>query len=182
MLQIAKFPALLALGSVQVLNQLRLDLLKLANGQIYHASPTILVPEYVSGNYGGMIDLVNVMAISFNQHIINTCDSITGEGCHLVADYANEVISPLAVDLKSAIRKANELKRNFSEHIASSEFHAVEDINNVLILEKKHPGAERSAQETDAEHLKSLVTELRNKMNSHFAGAFSVPTIQVIDP
>lgn len=177
MLQIAKFPVLLASTSVQVLNQLRLDLLKLANGQIYHAEPTILIPEYVSGNYGGMIDLVNFMAVSFNQHIVNECDPVTGQGCHLTSDYVNEVISPLAVDIKGAIRKADELKRNFSQHIASSEFHAVEDVNNILVLEKKHPGAE-----TDVEYLKSLVTELRNKMNSHFTGAFSIPAIQVIDP
>lgn len=169
-IQISKFPGIQASTAVQVLNQLRFDLLKLANGSIYHASPSPKIPQYVSGNFGLNEDMLNLMTSAFNNHITNVCDSETGLGCHLVADYENDVSVPLAVDLASSIRKANELKRKFNLHIASSEFHAIEDVNNVVT----------KVDAKDYASLRELVQELRDKMNAHFSGAFTTPHIQVI--
>lgn len=171
-LQIAKFPALQASTAIQILNQLRLDLLKLANGSIYHANPSSKIPEFSFGKYGINEDLLNTIASSFNQHIISVCDPNTGEGSHLAPDYENETISALAVDGYSSLKRANELKYKFNRHIASSEFHAVEDMNNCIIA----PDA------TDTLSLAKLVIEIRDKMNDHFAGAFSTPAVKVIDP
>jgi hypothetical protein len=170
-LQIAKFPALQASAAIQVLNQLRLDLLRLANGSVYHANPSTAIPEFSFGSFGVSQDLLNTMAGSFNQHLISVCDA-TGEGCHLAPDYDDEIVSPLATDGYSGFYRANELKRKFNQHIASSEFHAVEDLSHVVTA----PDA------TDTISLAKLTIELRNKMNGHFAGAFLSPTIKVIDP
>lgn len=171
-IQIAKFPGLQASTAIQILNQLRFDLLKLANGTVYHASPSLSIPEHVYGNFGMNEDLLNLMSSAFNHHIVDKCDPETGQGCHLVSDYENDISVPLAVDFDSAIYKANQLKRKFNLHVSSSEFHAVEDINNVITKNDA----------IDYVSLKELVEELRDKMNAHFSGAFSTPYIQVIDP
>lgn len=171
-LQIAKFPALQASTAIQILNQLRLDMLRLANGLVYHANKTAKIPEFSFGKYGISEDLLNTMSGLFNQHIVSICDPITGKGAHLSPDYDSEINSSLAVDGYSGCKKANELKYKFNQHIVSSQFHAVEDLNNLITA----PDA------IDTISLAKLTMEIRDKMNAHFDGALETPVIEVIDP
>ena len=166
---VRKLPIVEAQRAIDVLNQMRLDLLKLRSGTIYHATQSTAVDGYGTLS---QVDATNALVAAYNTHIASVCDSTTGEGCHLSADSSNAVTSPVATDTTSAITRANELKADFNLHRASTTFHPVADSVHVVT----------AADATNSSTLNTLLSDLQTQINAHFAGGFTATATTLVDP
>jgi len=161
--------------AVAVLGQLRLDLLKLRAGSIFHADTTtaVSVANATADGYGvSSSALVNAEVTAYHAHLASVCSATSGVGCHLSADSTNTVSAAVATDVASAITRANELKADFNAHIGSAVFHPVADSTNTV----------SASDASDEASLVTLVNQIKTKMNAHFAAGFAHPAIIVVAP
>jgi hypothetical protein len=156
--------------AIEVLNQIRLDLLKLRAGTVYHASAT---DEIVDGYGDGYVLRTNSYVTAYSTHIASVCDASTGVGAHISEDSTNIVSAPVATDLASAITRANELKADFNSHITLTGAHAgvADSIHTVS-----------ASDATDEASLLTLLDDLLEQLNGHFAGSFTADAIELIAP
>jgi len=176
---VRNFAGLKAQASLDNDNLLRLDLLKLRNGLIFHADATTAIDlddavydGYQDGYETTAIDLINACSTAYGVHLASDCDSVTGLGCHISVDSTNVLTAPIATDPASAETLANQYKAKFNLHIASAVFHPVADTLNTITADDA----------TDETTLVTLVNECKAKTNSHFAAAFTSQALVIEAP
>ena len=177
---VRKLTPLKASAAVDQLNLLRLDLLKLSQGIVYHAdaSPAVTTATATADGYGSdgysasAVTLANALKTAYAAHIASACDPVTGIGCHIVADATNVVTAPVATNLTTAVTLTTDLKAQFNAHIGTIGFHAIADFVNTI-----------SASNNGSEaNLLTLVNEIKSRMNAHFAGAFTSQAMALVSP
>lgn len=171
MAKIRGLTGLKASEAVSVLNALRLDMLKLKAGQVFHAEVSDSVDGYASTEEEA-VDVVNALVASFSAHQESVCSAVTGLGAHLVQDSTNLVTAPVATDLASAITRANDLKAKANLHFASAVFHCVADSTNSV----------SASNATDLPSLITLLDDSATALNGHYEGSFTSEAIEVVDP
>lgn len=172
---VRQLPDLEAAAAVASLQILRLDILKLRQGVIWHAdaSSAISTADAVTGDgYVTAVALANVCRSAYAAHRVSVCDATTGIGCHISADSTNVLTAPVATDLASANTLVNDIKAKFNLHRASAVFHPVADSTNNV----------SAADATDEASLVTLVNQIKAKLNLHFAGALSSSAILLVAP
>lgn len=169
---IRNIPDLKADQAVTELQKLRLDLLKLKVGTIFHADTGTAISTADATNTATAITLVNVIKSTYNTHIASACSATTGQGAHIAADAANAASSANATDEASAITLANEIKGDYNTHRASTSYHMTADATNAV----------SSANATDEASLVTLVNELKADINAHMAAGFTHSAIALTDP
>ncbi len=156
-------------------NLLRLDLLRLRDGLVFHADATtaVAVADATADGYGTSSSaLANALKTAYAAHRVSDCSSSTGQGCHISADSTNVISAAVATDVASAITLTDDIKAKFNAHIGSAVFHPLADTLNVITL---------SNNATEA-GLVLLVNHMKLKMNAHFASAFVSQAIVLGNP
>lgn len=156
-------------------NLMRLDMLRLRDGLVFHADSTTAVAtaDATEDGYGvSSSALTNATVVAYAAHRVSACDSVTGIGCHISADSTNVVSAAVATDVASAITRANDHKAKFNLHINSAVFHPLADTLNVIT----------ASDATDEASLVTLVNQAKAKQNSHFAASFASQALVLVDP
>lgn len=153
----------IAQALVVVANALRLDLMKLKSGSIFHADASTAISTATASDLPTVVALANAIKASYNLHIASVCSASTGQGAHLSVDAANGITSADATDQASANTLLNELKTDYNVHRASAVFHHTADGTNAIA----------SANATDLATSITLANELKTDINLHYAGAFA---------
>jgi hypothetical protein len=157
-------------AAVTNLQLLRLDLLKLKAGTVFHAdaSPAITVAD--SSTDPGTVALANAVKAAYNAHLASACSSTTGQGAHLAADATNPTVVADATDLASAETLLNDLKSKYNAHRVLTTSHPTADATNTVT----------SANATDSGTAITLVNELKAKINAHMAAAFAAQALVLV--
>mgnify|MGYP000107702314 CR=1 FL=1 len=159
-------------AAVVVLNALRLDLMKLKSGSIFHADASTAIGTAAAADLPTVIALANAIKASYNLHIASVCSASTGQGAHLSVDAANGISSADATDLASAQTLLNEIKTDYNVHRASAVFHHTADATNVIA----------SANASDLGTSITLANELKTDINLHYAAAFASQALSIVNP
>ena len=159
-------------ASVVVLNALRLDLMKLKSGTIFHADASTAISTADASDLPTVIALANAIKASYNLHIASVCSASTGQGAHLSVDAANAITSANASDQATANTLLNELKTDYNVHRASAVFHHTADATNTI----------SSANATDLGTSITLANELKTDINLHYAAAFASQALSLVAP
>ena len=158
--------------AVTVLNAMRLDLMKIKAGTIFHAdaSPTITTPNAV--DLATSITLANALKASYNTHVASVCSATTGQGCHIVTDAANATAVVDATDLASVETLLNDLKAKYNAHRAVAAAHATADGTNISA----------AAAATDQATSNTLANDLKTQLNAHYAAAMAAHATLLVSP
>lgn len=159
-------------AALVVLNALRLDLMKLKSGTIFHADASTAISTADAAALPTVIALANAIKASYNLHIASVCSASTGQGAHLSVDAANGISSPDATDQTSANTLLNELKTDYNVHRASAVFHHTADSTNAI----------SAANATDLATSITLANELKTDINLHYAAAFTSQALSLVNP
>lgn len=151
-------------------NVMRLDLLKLQSGVVYHADATaaITTPDATTAPTG--LALAIALRAIYVTHCASACSATTGIGCHIAADATNTLSVAVPTNEASSILTANELKAKFNLHCVSLSFHASADSASAVA----------TADATDEASLWVLLNALKAKFNTHFAGALTSANLAVV--
>lgn len=163
---------LVARACVAVLNPLRLDLMKLKAGSIFHADASTAISTADAAALPTVIALANAIKASYNLHIASVCSATTGQGAHLSVDAANGITSADATDQATANTLLNEIKTDYNVHRASAVFHHTADGTNAIA----------AANATDLATSITLANELKTDINLHYAGAFASQALSLVMP
>lgn len=158
--------------AITVLNAMRLDLLKIKAGTIFHADASATITTANATDLASSIALVNALKASYNAHCASACDATSGQGAHISADATNPTSVVDATDLTSVEALANDLKAKFNAHIASATFHASADSTNTV----------SAAAATDQTTSNTLANALKTAMNAHYAAACSAHATALVSP
>lgn len=145
------------------LNQLRLDLMQLKLGKIWHADATPAVTAATATDTPTAVVMANALKTSYTAHIASAIDATSGQGCHIAADATNTITAATATDTTTVVALANDIKSKYEAHRASTTFHPQADATNTIT----------AANATDSPTAVTLVNDLKAKINAHFAGAFT---------
>lgn len=159
-------------AAVTVLKQLRLDLMKLKSGTIFHADASTAISTADGSDLPTVVALANAIKASYNLHIASVCSASTGQGAHLSVDAANGISSADATDQASANTLLNEIKTDYNVHRASAVFHHTADGTNTIT----------SANATDLGTSITLANELKTDINLHYAAAFTHQALSLVLP
>lgn len=159
-------------ASCTVLKQLRLDLMKLKSGSIFHADASTAISAPTASDLPTVLVLANAIKAAYNLHIASVCSASTGQGAHLSVDAANAITSPDATNQGTANTLLIELKTDYNVHRASAVFHHTADSTNVIA----------SADATDLATSIALANELKTDINLHFAAAFTHQALALVNP
>lgn len=158
--------------AVTVLKQLRLDLMKLKSGSIFHADASTAISVATAVDLPTVILAANAAKVAYNAHIASVCSATTGQGAHLAVDAANAITSPDATDQSSANTLLNEIKTDYNVHCASAVFHHTADSANAIA----------AANAIDLGTSITLANEIVTDINLHMAAAFTSQAIALVDP
>lgn len=163
-----------ARAAVDTLNLLRLDMLKLRKGVIFHmdASTGYTGDAAVADGYGtSSSEVINALKVAYNVHIASVCSATTGIGAHVSVD-ATAISTADATNVASAITLSDDFKSKFNTHIGSAVFHPVADSTNTIVL----------SNDASEAALVLLVNQCVSKFNSHLAAAFNSQALVLTDP
>lgn len=169
-MQVRKLTRLQAEAACSVLSALRLDLLKLRAGLVFHAEASDAVDGYADADT--FVSVTNAVGAGYTAHIESACDEVTGLGAHIAADATNVLTAPDATDLTSACTLANNIKTKANLHFASTACHAVADSVSSIT----------ASDATNLATLQTLLLDIEDQLNSHMAAAFSAEPIELIAP
>lgn len=167
---VRKISALIAQALVTPFNQLRLDLLKLKVGTVFHADSTAAIATANASSLETSVALVNTEKAWYNAHCASACSATTGQGAHIAADAANTVATADATDLASGITLGNAIKAKYNTHRAATAYHPTADATNTIA----------SADATDQASLNTLLNEIKTDMSAHGAAALTSQAISVV--
>jgi hypothetical protein len=157
-------------ANLVVLNALRLDLMKLKSGSIFHADASTAISAATASDLPTVITLANAVKASYNLHIASVCSATTGQGAHLSVDAANGISSADATDQGTANTLLNEIKTDYNVHRASAVFHHTADATNVIA----------AANASDLGTSITLANELKTDINLHYAAAFASQAVALV--
>lgn len=167
-MEVRNLDSLKSAASVDMLNALRLDLLRLKKGVVYHAGASTAVDGYADADT--YVAVTNSMVASYSAHIASACDSVTGRGCHLAADATNTIAASVATNLATSLTRANELKAKANLHFVLASAHCTADsVSSVT-----------AANATDLPTLQVLLLDIEAQLNNHFAGSLVSDAIELI--
>lgn len=169
---IRNIPDLKADQAVTELQKLRLDLMKIKVGTIFHMDASTAISTADAADLPTVVALANALKASYNAHCASACSATTGQGAHIAADGANLVSSADATDQTSANTLLNEIKSDYNTHRASTSFHPTADATNTI----------SSANATDLASSITLANELKTDINAHYAAACNHQAIALTDP
>lgn len=169
-MEVRNLNQLKAAASIDVLNALRLDLLRLKKGVVYHAEASEAVDGYADADT--YVSVTNAMVSSFNDHCASVCDAVSGLGAHLAEDSTNTVSASVATDLATSLTRANQLKSKANAHFVFAASHCQTDsVSSVT-----------AADATDLPTLQVLLLDLEEQINNHYAGALVSEAVELISP
>lgn len=156
---------------VEEYNKLRLDMLKLKAGTIFHADATTAVTADLPSATTTLtaVNRVNAVRTAYILHIASACSASTGQGAHIAADSTN-TIGAAATDEASAITLANDIKSKFNTHRASTSYHPTADSTHAI----------SSTDASDAASLYTLVNELYTDVAAHIASGMTSSAINLV--
>jgi hypothetical protein len=170
---VRRIDGLQAQRAVFVLNLLRLDLLKLEAGQIFHADASAADVSPTAADLPSVIVMANNLFAEFNAHMASACSSTTGQGAHLLADTTNgPLTTAAAVDQGTADTLLNAIKTAFNAHLTQSGVHAHNDGTNTVA----------AANATNLGTSITLANALQTAVNAHFAAAFNHQATNLVAP
>ena len=151
-------------------NVMRLDMLRLQSGVVYHAdaTPAITTPDATTVPTG--LALAIALRAIYVTHCASACSATTGIGCHIAADATNTLSVAVPTNEASGILTVNELKEKFNLHRVSLSFHASADSASEVA----------TADATDTASFYALANALKTKFNTHFAGALTSANLAVV--
>jgi hypothetical protein len=161
--------------AIAVQSALRLDLLKLRAGSIFHAdaSTGVSLADLTAGSStADQVAFTLACSAAYTAHIASACSATTGQGAHLAADATNVLTTPAPTDLTSCNARMNEIKADYNLHRASTTFHPVADSTNTVT----------AADATNAASLATLGNAVKAALNAHFAAAFTHQATLLVSP
>ncbi|KYF87794.1 hypothetical protein BE20_24935 [Sorangium cellulosum] len=161
--------------AIAVQNALRLDLLKLRAGSIFHADATtgVSLEDLTAGSStADQVAFTLACSAAYTAHIASACAAATGQGAHLAADATNVLTTPNPTDLASCNARMNEIKAQYNLHRASTTFHPVADSTNTMA----------ASDATNAATLATLGNQVKARLNAHFAAAFTHQATLLVSP
>ncbi|MCU1422747.1 MAG: hypothetical protein JWN36_2398 [Microbacteriaceae bacterium] len=156
-------------------NKMRLDLLKLRGGLIFHADATqaVTVADITAGSLlAAQVAITADISAQYVAHIASAADATTGIGAHIAADATHVLTTPAGTTLGTCEARLNEVKAQYNLHCAATANHPLADATNTV----------STADATDATTLAALATALHAKMNAHFAAAFNAQALLLVSP
>ncbi|MRG98217.1 hypothetical protein [Polyangium spumosum] len=172
MATVRKLTGLKADASVAQLNKLRLDMMRLRAGLVFHASASTAVSTANASDLATSIALITALQAAYTAHIASACSSTSGVGAHMAADATNVLTAPTPTDLASCITAVNELKAEYNLHRVVTSCHPVADSTNAV----------STADATDLASVIALANDVKAKLNAHFAAAFTSEAIELVSP
>lgn len=172
---IRKLDGLMAETAVAEFNKLRLDVLKMKVGTLFHADASTamtLTEAPLASDLDTAIVRANVVRAAYIAHIASACSATTGLGAHIAADATNTIAAPVATDQTTINTLLNELKGDFNAHRVLTAAHPTADGTNVI----------SAANSTDEGTAVTLVNELFTDINAHFAAAMASQAITLVSP
>jgi hypothetical protein len=158
--------------AIAQLNKLRLDVLKIKAGAVFHADATTAITAPNASEINSSIVLANQLKALLNAHYASACDASTGIGAHISADASNVIATADASDLTSVEALLNACKTSYEAHRASTVFHPTADGTHTIT----------SATATDQGTSNTLGNEMKTDCSAHFAAAFGSQAIQLVSP
>lgn len=143
--------------------KLRLDLMKIKLGTIFHADASAAITTADATDLATLVVLANVIKASYVAHIASACSATTGQGAHIAADATNTVAAADATDLATAQTLLNEVKGDYNAHRILTASHPTADATNVVA----------SANGSDLATNITLANEIKADLNAHYAAAMN---------
>lgn len=170
---IRKLVDLLVPGLVTYINAVRLDIMKVKAGTIFHGelAPTAIVATANASSLATSIALANAMKAAYNTHIASIVSATTGQGAHIISGGTANATAA-ATDLATTITLANALKAAYNTHVALATAHPTADATNTTT----------SADATDQSSVNTLLNEFKADFNAHIAAAFVSSVINQVAP
>lgn len=164
-LSIRNLPLLIVAAVITHVNKVRLDLLKLRAGLIYHADviPAAAVATANATDLTTSIALITALQVAYTAHIASACDPLTGIGAHIAADATNVLAAAVPTDLTTSETAANELKAQYNLHRVVTADHAVADATNAV----------STTAAVDLATTVALANAVKVALNAHCAAAFN---------
>lgn len=170
---VRRIDGLQAQRSVAVLNQLRLDLMKMKAGTVFHADASQADATPVAVDLPTTITLANNLKAELNTHMASACDPTTGQGVHLAADATNGPIATAnATDLASSETLLNAIKTKFNAHLTQAGVHCTNDATNTVA----------TTNAVDLPTSEALANALQTAINAHFAAALHHDATNLVAP
>lgn len=169
---IRKLDGLMAETAVAEFNKLRLDVLKLKVGTVFHADASTAISTADATDLATAIVLGNVVRSAYIAHIASACSATTGLGAHIAADATNTISAPVATDQDTLNTLLNEIKGDYNAHRVLTASHPTADATNVV----------SSANASDEATSVTLVNEIKADLNAHFAAAMGSQAIVLVSP
>jgi hypothetical protein len=151
-------------------NKLRLDLMKIKAGTIFHMDAGTPVSTANASNEATLVALANALKVAYNAHVASTCSATTGQGAHMADASAGAVATANATDTASANTLLNAIKAAYNTHRASAVFHPTADGTNAV----------SSADGTDEASGITLANEIKTDLNAHMAAACGHQALNVV--
>lgn len=153
------------------MQKLRLDLLKLKVGTIFHADKGTAVSTANASNEATLVALANALKVAYNTHVASACNATTGQGAHLTADATVTVVAD-ATNTASANTLLNDIKSKYNAHRASTTYHMTADATNAV----------SSADGTDEASGITLANEIKTDLNAHMAAGMNHNALALVAP
>jgi hypothetical protein len=163
MFVVRQIDGLLAEHAVTHQNLMRLDLMKLRLGTIFHADASLADATATAADLPTVLVMANALKIELNAHMASACDAHTGQGAHVAADAVNPVVAATAVDQGTANTLLTAIKAAFNAHLTQAGVHTNNDTTSTVA----------TADATTLGTSITLANALQAKINIHFAAAMT---------
>lgn len=172
-----KIDSILARASADALNRLRVDMLQVKAGAVFHVDTSPADASPTAADLPTVIVMANALKAelntSFASALQKTITSSTyGQGVHMVADATNTIAAAAASDLATSITLLNAIKTAFNAHLTQAGVHITNDGTNTVAT-------------TNASDLPTSITlanALQGKVNAHFAAALAHQAVVLVAP
>lgn len=163
-----------AQGLVTNWNKVRLDMMKIKLGTVFHADATTLVTAASSdGTPATQYALVLNESQVFNTHCASACSATTGQGAHVAADATNAPIAATAVAaLSTSATRLLLIKTKYTAHVSQSGKHMTNDGTNAITL-----STDGTQEGNDA-----LADEIKTVLNAHIGADLTSEYIELVAP
>lgn len=159
-------------------NKLRLDLLKLKVGTIFHAdASTAIATTPLATDYATGWARLNAARTAWNAHLASACSATTGQGAHIAADSANLVAVgtyPNATTNATGKNLGNALKAAINTHLGSTSYHPTADATNTI--------SSTNIGDDDEAGTVAMANEVYTDVNAHIASALASSALNLVAP
>lgn len=146
------------------INALRLDLFRVLQGAVHHASPGTPVSTADATDTASALSLATAIRSALATHFASTCDPVTGVGCHRQSDALTQLPADVVATTANLAAFTAGLAAALEAHCKNSACHYSEDHDNFRTDVDFVPSETRVWRQ---------LNKIKSALNAHMAAALN---------